>query len=132
MMGHHKLGWLTWNLAPMLFFDNDNHFSIVRLDTNFVFFIMLLIAQNLHHCLLDISNLLWEGYALIADFFSLRKCCILHFHFVSLPGSWSSQASFFQALLEYEKNKLKNGELPFSDGPLTESMRTENQVTFNS
>ena len=39
---------------------------------------------------------------------------------------------FFQALLEYEKNKLKNGELPFSDGPLTESMRAENQVTFNS
>ncbi|KAF9684742.1 hypothetical protein SADUNF_Sadunf04G0150000 [Salix dunnii] len=33
-----------------------------------------------------------------------------------------------QALLEYEKNKLKNGELPFSDGPLTESMRTENQA----
>ncbi|KAG6779906.1 hypothetical protein POTOM_016308 [Populus tomentosa] len=35
---------------------------------------------------------------------------------------------FFQALLEYEKNKLKNGELPFSDGPLTESMRAENQA----
>ncbi|CAK7329049.1 unnamed protein product [Dovyalis caffra] len=33
-----------------------------------------------------------------------------------------------QALLEYEKNKLKNGELPFSDGPLTESIRAESQV----
>jgi hypothetical protein len=53
----------------------------------------------------------------------------------SLSFTWFLEFTsivFFQALLEYEKNKLKNGELPFSDGPLTESMRAENQVTFNS
>uniref|UniRef100_A0A6N2LNL2 ARID domain-containing protein n=1 Tax=Salix viminalis TaxID=40686 RepID=A0A6N2LNL2_SALVM len=41
--------------------------------------------------------------------------------------SWTFRIFYEKALLEYEKNKLKNGELPFSDGPLTESMRTENQ-----
>ncbi|KAJ6369110.1 hypothetical protein OIU78_001473 [Salix suchowensis] len=42
--------------------------------------------------------------------------------------SWTFRIFYEKALLEYEKNKLKNGELPFSDGPLTESMRTENQA----
>ncbi|KAL9353882.1 hypothetical protein Peur_051852 [Populus x canadensis] len=42
--------------------------------------------------------------------------------------SWTFRIFYEKALLEYEKNKLKNGELPFSDGPLTESMRAENQA----
>lgn len=42
--------------------------------------------------------------------------------------SWTFRIFYEKALLEYEKNKLKNGELPFSDGPLTESLRAENQA----
>ncbi|XP_015571865.1 AT-rich interactive domain-containing protein 6 isoform X2 [Ricinus communis] len=42
--------------------------------------------------------------------------------------SWTFRIFYEKALLEYEKHKMRNGELPFSDGPLTEPIRVENQA----
>ncbi|KAJ4846619.1 AT-rich interactive domain-containing protein 3 [Turnera subulata] len=42
--------------------------------------------------------------------------------------SWTFRIFYEKALLEYEKHKMQCGELPFSDGPLTESVRVENQA----
>ncbi|CAN1805146.1 AT-rich interactive domain-containing protein 3 [Linum perenne] len=41
--------------------------------------------------------------------------------------SWTFRIFYEKALLEYEKQKIRNGELPFSDGIPTEATRPENQ-----
>ncbi|CAN1289387.1 AT-rich interactive domain-containing protein 3 [Linum perenne] len=41
--------------------------------------------------------------------------------------SWTFRIFYEKALLEYEKHKMHNGELPFSDGLSMEATRSENQ-----
>ncbi|CAL1379303.1 unnamed protein product [Linum trigynum] len=41
--------------------------------------------------------------------------------------SWTFRIFYEKALLEYEKHKMRNGELPFSDGISIEATRPENQ-----
>ncbi|XP_050228086.1 AT-rich interactive domain-containing protein 5-like isoform X2 [Mercurialis annua] len=46
--------------------------------------------------------------------------------------SWTFRIFYEKALHEYEKHKMRNGELPFSDCPLTEPIRVENQAPGGS
>ncbi|KDP47037.1 hypothetical protein JCGZ_10764 [Jatropha curcas] len=45
--------------------------------------------------------------------------------------SWTFRNFYEKALLEYEKHKVRCGELPFPDGSLTEPVRVENQTPGN-
>ncbi|XP_065853486.1 AT-rich interactive domain-containing protein 5-like [Euphorbia lathyris] len=42
--------------------------------------------------------------------------------------SWTFRIFYEKALLEYEKHKMRNGELPFSDDSLVEPVRVESQL----
>lgn len=47
-------------------------------------------------------------------------------HFLAVVNRFS----VLQALLEYEKYKMRSGELPFSDAPCSEPSSTGNQVVY--
>lgn len=81
---------------------------------------MIWLDQDLHYCLLDFPNFLWEGYGLLAMFL-LLYIRSWTFYLLTCKYFVVPDYQFLQALLEYEKHKMGAGEL-------TEPNRVNSQV----